>query len=503
MKKILRITAVSFVLFASFSFIGCGSTPKQEEPSVETPELQKTEETPAVVIDEEPETENPAEEIPLTETSDQETEEVPENTDENSDKSETEESNYSDVREEILEDIIEPEVFDAELPPLPEKTEEIEEIKPAVESEPVGEDEISELPELPEEEKKDDSDQENASDSADEVIPPVDSSETSRDDAGEISADEVEDIVIEENTTVEDEVEDIISEETTEAAAEEEKSIPEIIPSRSVSMKNGQSLDVEYPGKGWIFLGCTDGSKNLSSSGRKTKPDSTSFTLIARVPGTVILHFYKEDILADKYIDDYLEVTVSEIKSKSSVHVSAPLYSEAVPPKPEVHNIESTGTKETTDSESEDKESGIKAAEEVTVSPNAKTVSETKKTESEAKKEPAKAPVKETVPAVKAADSITVLSGEQYMANAKKARDEQNYTEMYNNLQNFLTVSETNRDEALFLLGQLYEGNSEYRNIKKSVETYEELTENYPLSVYWEDANKRVVYLKRFYINIR
>lgn len=74
---------------------------------------------------------------------------------------------------------------------------------------------------------------------------------------------------------------------------------------------------------------------------------------------------------------------------------------------------------------------------------------------------------------------------------------------MYNNLTNFLAISESNRDEALFLLGQLYEGNSEYRNIKKSVETYEELTENYPVSPYWEDANKRVVYLKRFYINIR
>ncbi len=95
------------------------------------------------------------------------------------------------------------------------------------------------------------------------------------------------------------------------------------------------------------------------------------------------------------------------------------------------------------------------------------------------------------------------LSAEDYLSRAKKASDEKNYTEMYNNLQNFLLLAETNRDEGLFLMAQLYEGNSEYRNIKKSVETYEELTNSYPLSKYWDDANKRVIYLKRFYINIR
>ena len=95
------------------------------------------------------------------------------------------------------------------------------------------------------------------------------------------------------------------------------------------------------------------------------------------------------------------------------------------------------------------------------------------------------------------------LSAEDYLLRAKKALDEKNFTEGYNNLQNFLLLAETNRDEGLFLLAQLFEGNSEYRNIKKSVETYEELTNSYPLSKYWDDANKRVIYLKRFYINIR
>lgn len=350
MKKIFRVTAVSFILFSSFSFVACGSTPDQEKVPPETPILEKTEESTedlhkdmaddSNVIQTEYNMKSDSEtgtsqDSLLTDNLTEETSDLQEEN-ENLETVESEaEKTFSN--EDILEDIIEPEVFDAELPPLPSVEIKTEEPK-SIESELVGRDEISELPDLPELNSEENS--ENETDLPETIE--TDSDETT---PPESSEDEVVDIVIEQNNSTEDEVEDIIEEENSETEFEEEieeKPAAIIVPSRSVSMKNGQSLDVEYPGKGWIFLGCTDGSKNLSSSGRKTKPDSTSFTLIARVPGTVILHFYKEDILGDKYIDDYLEVTVSEIRSKSSVHVKAPDYSEAVPAKPEVKDSEKT-----------------------------------------------------------------------------------------------------------------------------------------------------------------
>lgn len=469
MKK--SVITFACLTLAAFTFFSCASK-ETDIPENLLQELSEPETTETVPEDISEDSENEAQtDSDITFENYEEKAEPSENL--SSLEENAEETNIYDE----LDEIIEPEVFEAELPPEePEIIPADEEEKAEESSEPLTEEETTEIEELPEviteeagsetekteaDADKNDSDSKNTYDTQNDVDEVIEISDD--------KADEVESL--EEASTDE---ENKVSEETEEEA--------EIIPSRSVTLKKGETLDVSYPGKGWIFLGATDGSKNLTSTGRKTNAKSTDFSLMARVSGTVILHFYKEDILADKYIDDYLEVTVQDIKSKSTVHVKAPSYAETVPPKPAAK-----------------KEENLEPA---TPAPKAETVKSVEKPVTNP--EPAIKPVQPApVAEVMTSSEKTVLSAEDYLSRAKKASDEKNYTEMYNNLQNFLLITDKNRDEGLFLMAQLYEGNSEYRNIKKSVETYEELTANYPLSKYWDDANKRAIYLKRFYINIR
>jgi len=479
MKKSF-ITVTSLLLLVSFSLFSCASKEKDlPDQGITAPE--EIAESDVSAADENSSETLESETIDSQETDTSETADNPESF-ETTESENTEETETTADEEEELEEIIEPEVFEEELPEIIE-----EETVPQIEeekAEPLTEEENSEITEL-----------ETISEELEEII-----------DVTEDKTAENEDEVIEVADETSDEVESLDDEASAEEDKIDEEEKIEITPSRSVTLKNGESLDVEYPGKGWIYLGCTDGSKNLISSGRKSGTGTTSFTLIARVPGTVILHFYKEDILAGKYIDDFLEVNVSDVKSRASVHVKAPSYSEAVPAKPETKKTEKAPEvkqepvqEETTETKEPEPE---KESEPVT-----KAV---KKVEPVKKPEPAIKPVEpapkaETKAAPKAEEKkeIPVLSAEEYLSRAKKAIDEKNYTEGYNNLQNFLTITENNKDEGLYLLAGIYEGNSKYRDIKKSVETYEEITNNYPLSKFWDDANKRAIYLKRFYINIR
>ena len=107
-----------------------------------------------------------------------------------------------------------------------------------------------------------------------------------------------------------------------------------VVPSRSASMKNNQYIDIVYPGKGWIYLGEEDGKSSMRYFGRKIGEKNTVFSLRSREEGSTILHFYKNDALTGKFIDDYLQVDIKGI-NRSQEHAVAPSYEEAVPPRPE------------------------------------------------------------------------------------------------------------------------------------------------------------------------
>ena len=294
-----------------------------------------------------------------------------------------------------------------------------------------------------------------------------------------------------------------------------------ITPSRSVSLKKGETLVITYPGSGWIYMGSTSEYNNLASRGRKLGTTDTKYTLLAKEAGTQIHHFYKIDNLTGEYIDDYIEVTVLEKKGNSSTVVNAPDYSAVVPKKPETPAKATPKPapvqKEETEETAKTSQPATDTTTKTTTSSAAATTSTAATTSSKANQTGAKnsvtqtAPKKEEVIEVESDDAVIVIDEEEteetvdfepILEKARTGMSSKKYDDAYTALTQYLEFATDNRDEALYLLGQLLESDSKYKDIKQAVETYQTLCDSYPASKYWDNANKRIVYLKRFYINI-
>ncbi len=431
---------------------------------------------------------------------------------------ETEELLDETSEEELLEEIEEPIVRDAPVEEEPEVSEEIENLQEE-DSSTIESVEIEELEIIPEPQENDEE-------------PVIEENILSTDDVMDVE-DEISAVIEEteepeeENTSENSEE----TEETEETETEETETVEkEIIPSRSVKIRIGEYLDVEYPGRGWIYIGITDLSKNVTYFGRKLGTENTKYTFLGKKSGTVILHFYKEDVLTDTYIDDYLEVEIEAEKTTSKNHVTAPAYSEVVPKPVSKATKENTLPNQNFDqkdtkteaaevkSQSSAKETKIEAQNSKKAETEAPVESKTESTvQTVVKKAPVESKTESTAQTVvkKAAvpqknetaaleeKLVPDLSPEELLSAAKNDYENKNLESALENVKAFLLTSPSNADEGLFLLGQIYESNGQVRDIKKAVEAYEKITSSYPASQLWDDAKKRAVYLKRFYINIR
>lgn len=293
-------------------------------------------------------------------------------------------------------------------------------------------------------------------------------------------------------------------------------------PSRSVTVDLGAYLDVEYPGNGWIYIGEEDNTENMLFFGRKLGGNTTSFTLRSRKSGTTVLHFYKNDLLTGKYIDDYLEVIVTNKPvENSSAHTVAPAYAMVVPPRPSRARDNATAqtatTQETTAAVPETRETA-KANEQRNTTETEKPANTTARTAIQTPSQTPQQPQEQnrsqlaatqTQPSVieqneqQAADiQTTGKDAVQLLADAKRLYDDKKFNDALQMLHSFFDIAESHIDEGLFLQGQILESNSEVRNIKEAIDSYGILINNWPDSRLWQEAQKRYIYLRRFYINI-
>ncbi|MBO4532455.1 MAG: hypothetical protein J5726_02020 [Treponema sp.] len=298
-------------------------------------------------------------------------------------------------------------------------------------------------------------------------------------------------------------------EEDIEPTIEIQETPEEIIitPSRSVSLKKGETLVITYPGSGWIYMGSTSEYNNLASRGRKLGTTDTKYTLLAKEAGTQIHHFYKVDNLTGNYIDDYIEVTVLEKKGTSSTVVNAPDYKEVVPKKAEAPAKASTTKKKEAEEKAQQAEQTEAAKpQETQTTTKAATQTTTKTTAPAASKkddEPIVIDDEETEVVEVLEEGVEAIPDlEAYMTQAKALIQSKDYIKAYNDLTTYLEYANDGRDEALYMLGQLLEADSPIKNIKEAINTYQSLCDSYPASKYWDSANKRIIYLKRFYIDI-
>ena len=280
-----------------------------------------------------------------------------------------------------------------------------------------------------------------------------------------------------------------IEEEEPKENTEQTESNPQKTPSRSMTAKNNQYVDIIYPGRGWIYMGEDEGKDQiLRYFGRKLGTENTTFTLRTTKSGETVLHFYKNDVLKGEYIDDYLEIKVLEESAKPNERAKAPSYEESVPQKP-VRLEKKAETQEETQKTDE-----IKNIEEKTSGNEQKLSSqdETNLKKNDVSNEVSRPEQKKNLK----------IDTKNLLEQAKKDFEAKSYAQALSEVQQYLDTQNTRIDEALFLQGQILEADSEVKNIKSAIDSYNSLIKNYPASTFWQEANRRKIYLNRYYVNI-
>ena len=498
MKKILIASACALTLCLT----SCASKkPQETAPQLEAPEAEVTENT---------------EQTPQEET-DQNSEESENQTDsENQNDETTEETADTEAAEEAAavtsEDFPEPEVFEEpeiitlepqdELPPEEEESEpeQVEQEEPpviVVTDETLPTDNFAALP---------------------------DSTETAENAESETEEENEDDIIsvasdTDEVTTIGNGID--ITDDDSDSGEEYSEKEAVIIPSRSVTLKKFEYLEVSYPGTGWIYMGLTDNSKDLAYFGRKLGTKDTQFSLQARAAGTKIVHFYRNDPLTGNYLDDYIEVIILAENGSNKTHIKAPEYKLPVQKKevPEEKTEEQPETEAAAEESKAETKTETKPAETKTNTAAASKNATDAKTSTTAAKttENKAASTAETKTATNATTSTsevseteetvtttqTVSDPSSLLKEAQVLYNEKEYAAALNKLNQFFEYSTDNRDEALYLKGQILEAKSDVRDIKGAMDAYTSLTKNYPASKLWDSANKRIIYLKRFYLEVR
>lgn len=300
-----------------------------------------------------------------------------------------------------------------------------------------------------------------------------------------------------------------ITDDYTESENETAETEKEIIPSRSVTLKKFEYLDVIYPGSGWIYMGLTDNSKDIAYFGRKLGTKDTKFSLQARAAGRKIIHFYRNDPLTGQYLDDYIEVIISSENGSNTTHIEAPAFTLPVQKKEKpVKKVEETSEEVNTANTEVTTTTATSVPDTTKSSTTASAPSATKSTSEDKNSQIADTPsLTESQPDDSSNTSNvsteTSASPDSLLQEAQLLYNEKEYKAALLKLNQFFEYSTDNRDEALFLQGQILEAKSDVRDIKGSIDAYTTLTKNYPASKLWDSANKRIIYLKRFYLEVR
>ncbi|MDR1175893.1 MAG: hypothetical protein LBK83_10545 [Treponema sp.] len=261
--------------------------------------------------------------------------------------------------------------------------------------------------------------------------------------------------------------------------------------SRIVRATAGQLVEVPFRGTGWVYLGELAGRSGISYDSRRLDPEGQSFIFRAEKPGTYGLKFYRQDFIRDYIINDHVQVIVGEPSRGGGPSEALDRGRVVANPRwPEIDSI-STGVK--------------------TASP------------------PAEAPpVNETVPAApvpptpvpagrqpelsaaEAGDGESEGAGiplnaepEQLISRAREEFEAGKTASAIAVLDEFYRRYPPGTDETWWLYGQFYEANSPARDIKRSVECYRKLVNEYPQSRRYNDAKRRIAYLERYYFNIQ
>jgi hypothetical protein len=261
--------------------------------------------------------------------------------------------------------------------------------------------------------------------------------------------------------------------ETVAPTQNTDKTIPPISPSRKVTVAKGQTLEVWYPGSGWVYLGDVSAQNGLSYQTRKLAGADTLFNFKALKPGNYILEFSRFDVLEDSFLSDALAVTVTDTADTRTDKVRAPDYRSALP-------VSSTAT------------TALSASSPAVATP-ASGITE----------EPSLTAGNSAVAGNAPTAQLSAVDANGLLDKAKASLASGDSASALKFLESFFSVAIDSLDEGLFLKGQAYEANGPSRDMRKALDAYKTLTSAYPESSRWNEADARIRYINQFYLKIR
>ncbi len=294
--------------------------------------------------------------------------------------------------------------------------------------------------------------------------------------------------------------EEVAASETPSVAPEPnlaEEQDPSQEPSRLASLAAGQNLEVWYPGQGWVFSGFREGAAGgMAFASRRIEDRDTIFVFRSVRPGSYILDFSRFDVLTGSYIADALSVEVEPATPNTSAQSSLQPSIVRAPDYPGLRIGPQAPAAETSNSRVSSARQeppvsalpGVPSPAEASVVPSASNLPQEEGQEGEFLQEPF------------IAESEELALDPAYTSSLSAIREMIEQGEI---AQALAALEAADGDEALFLLGQAYEADGDNRDIRKALSAYETLTQNYPLSNFWQDANRRIRYIRRFYFDMR
>ena len=285
--------------------------------------------------------------------------------------------------------------------------------------------------------------------------------------------------------------------------------------SRMVAVEEKQRLELTYPGHGWVYVGEQTSQPGLKYEQRKLQDENSIFMFTAEKKGDYILHFSYFDVFTNEFVTDAVAVSVSAARSTAAkAMVKAPDYqteadsdvteaqanknTQAAASQPSSNSTAPTGTGTTPHT--------AQAASEAPQTAGAGSQSKTsEQTMSAGTAEAASSTAGNTGDSTGQAPAASeeVLSPDQLLEKARTAIAAADAGKALTYLNNFFTTAEEKLDEGWLLKGRAYELNGSMRNIRLALDAYKTLTDGFPQSKYWAEADARIRYITGFYINIQ
>ncbi|HPS44476.1 MAG TPA: hypothetical protein PK542_08315 [Treponemataceae bacterium] len=311
-------------------------------------------------------------------------------------------------------------------------------------------------------------------------------------------------------------------------APEKASAVPAVAhqpPSRQTTIPAGQTLEVWYPGSGWVFLGDASAQNGLGYENRKLDKADTLFTFKALKPGNYILDFSRFDVLDDSFMQDSLAVTVTDEAPIRTGRIRAPDYraaakaTGAVQPGVAQAGVAPIGVAPTTAQGSSVQAgsvvNGNAAGNVAAATPAARGNSSQPIAGSGQQLYPSRGanPPMSDEPAVTSATSGLAPQGnavadiptdpDAILKKAQSSLASGDAASALSLLDAFFTTAVSSLDEGWYLRGQAYESNGASRDIRKALDAYQTLVQAYPDSPRWKSADERIRYIKQFYQKIR